>query len=88
MPYYVYLLASQKNGTLYAGVTNDLIRRVYEHRNDLVDGFSKQHGVHRLVRIGRVRRGRNPERETDQVLETRVEGAVDPESESGMARLV
>jgi putative endonuclease len=49
LSYYVYLLASQKNGTLYAGVTNDLVRRVHEHRSDLVDGFSRQHGVHRLV---------------------------------------
>jgi len=49
MPYFVYLMASQKNGTLYAGVTNDLIRRVYEHKNNLADGFTKQHGVHTLV---------------------------------------
>jgi putative endonuclease len=37
------------NGTLYVGVTNDLVRRVYEHRSDAVDGFTKKHGVHRLV---------------------------------------
>jgi len=43
------MLASQRNGTLYTGVTNDLGRRVYEHRNDLVDGFTKTYGVHRLV---------------------------------------
>jgi putative endonuclease len=49
MSYYVYLLASQKNGTLYAGVTNDLVRRVHEHRNGLVEGFTKRYGVHRLV---------------------------------------
>ena len=47
--YYVYLLASKKNGTLYVGVTNDLIRRVYEHKNDLVEGFTKQYQVHDLV---------------------------------------
>ena len=47
--YYVYILASKRNGTLYIGVTNDLVRRVYEHKHDLVDGFTKRYGVHRLV---------------------------------------
>jgi len=47
--YYVYILASRRNGTLYIGVTNDLIKRVYEHRNDLVEGFTKGYQVHRLV---------------------------------------
>lgn len=47
--YYVYILASKRNGTLYIGVTDDLIRRIYEHRNDLVAGFTKKYGVHYLV---------------------------------------
>ena len=47
--YYVYILASKRNGPLYVGVTNDLIRRVYEHRNDFVQGFTHKYGVHRLV---------------------------------------
>jgi len=47
--YYVYIMASKKNGTLYIGVTSDLLRRAYEHRNDLINGFSKKYGVHRLV---------------------------------------
>jgi putative endonuclease len=47
--YYVYILASQRNGTLYIGVTNDLKRRIYEHREGLVDGFTKQYGVKDLV---------------------------------------
>jgi putative endonuclease len=47
--YYVYILASQPNGTLYIGVTNNLVRRVYEHREGLADGFTKRHGVKKLV---------------------------------------
>jgi putative endonuclease len=49
MQAYVYLLASQKNGTLYTGVTSDLIKRVWQHKNDVVDGFSKKYKVHFLV---------------------------------------
>jgi putative endonuclease len=47
--YYVYILASKRNGTLYTGVTNDLPRRVSQHRNDEIDGFTKRYRVHRLV---------------------------------------
>jgi putative endonuclease len=47
--YFVYVLASRKNGTLYIGVTDNLIRRVYEHKNNLVEGFTKDHKVHLLV---------------------------------------
>jgi putative endonuclease len=47
--YYVYILASKRNGTLYTGVTNDLIRRVTEHRSGLVEGFTKKYAVHKLV---------------------------------------
>ncbi|MBF0283245.1 MAG: GIY-YIG nuclease family protein [Magnetococcales bacterium] len=45
----VYILASQSNGTLYVGVTSDLVRRISEHREDIIDGFTKRHKVHRLV---------------------------------------
>ena len=45
----VYILASQRNGTLYVGVTSDLLKRVWEHKNDLVDGFSRRYGVQMLV---------------------------------------
>lgn len=46
---YVYILASKRNGTLYIGVTSDLKGRVWEHKNDLVEGFTKRYGVHMLV---------------------------------------
>jgi putative endonuclease len=49
MAYYVYLLASKKHGTLYLGVTNDIVRRVYEHRTKAVQGFTKRYGVDKLV---------------------------------------
>ena len=45
----VYILASDRNGTLYVGVTSDLTKRVWEHKNDLVPGFTKRYGVHDLV---------------------------------------
>ena len=45
----VYILASKPNGTLYIGVTSDLVKRAWEHKNDSVDGFTKRYGVHRLV---------------------------------------
>jgi len=47
--YYVYIMASRPKGTLYVGVTNDLVRRAYEHRNGLVEGFTERYGVKRLV---------------------------------------
>ena len=47
--YYVYILANKTNTTVYIGVTNDLLRRLQEHRNDLVDGFTKRYHVNKLV---------------------------------------
>lgn len=47
--YYIYILASAKNGTLYIGMTNDLQRRIQEHANGLISGFTKRYGVKRLV---------------------------------------
>ena len=46
--YYVYITAS-KTGTLYIGVTNNLVRRIYEHKNNLADGFSKKYSCHKLI---------------------------------------
>ncbi|WP_334188642.1 GIY-YIG nuclease family protein [Noviherbaspirillum sp.] len=49
MQYYVYILASQRNGTLYTGVTRDLVRRTWEHKEDAVSGFTSKYGVHLLA---------------------------------------
>lgn len=45
----VYILASKRNGTLYIGVTSNLIKRIWEHKNNLVEGFTEQYNVHNLV---------------------------------------
>ena len=47
--YYVYILCSKRNGTLYTGVTSDIVKRIYEHKNGLVEGFTKKYNVHHLV---------------------------------------
>jgi putative endonuclease len=47
--FYVYILASKQNGTLYIGVTSDLLKRVWEHKNKLVEGFTAKYGIDKLV---------------------------------------
>ncbi len=47
--YYVYLLTNWNNKVMYVGITNDLVRRLYEHKNKLVSGFTKKYNVHKLV---------------------------------------
>ncbi len=47
--YYVYILSSKRNGTLYTGVTSDIVKRVYEHKNGLVKGFTKKYNVDTLI---------------------------------------
>ncbi|MCX5877650.1 MAG: GIY-YIG nuclease family protein [Deltaproteobacteria bacterium] len=47
--FYVYILASKRNGTLYVGVTSDLVKRVWEHKNNLVKGFTEKYGVDKLA---------------------------------------
>ena len=49
MTYYIYILASKRNGTLYIGVSNNLERRIYEHKNHLIKGFTEKYNVHMLV---------------------------------------
>ncbi len=47
--FYVYILCSKRNGTLYTGITSNLIKRTYEHKNNLVEGFTQKYNIHRLV---------------------------------------
>ena len=48
-PYYVYIMTNKNNTVLYTGVTNDLIRRVYEHKQKLIDGFTRKYNITKLV---------------------------------------
>ena len=45
----MYIIASKRNGTLYIGVTSDLVKRIYQHKHDMIDGFTRKYGVKRLV---------------------------------------
>ncbi len=47
--YFIYILASKQNGTLYVGITNDIVRRVFQHKNNEVEGFTAKYQAHRLV---------------------------------------
>ncbi len=47
--YYVYILASQKNGTLYVGITSDLVKRIWQHKNEVVEGYTQKYAVKNLV---------------------------------------
>ena len=47
--YYVYILTNARNSTLYTGITNNLIRRVYEHKNNQIEGFTKKYRINKLV---------------------------------------
>ena len=46
---YVYIMANKRYGTIYVGVTSDIVRRVWEHKNDVLPGFTRQYGLHALV---------------------------------------
>ncbi len=73
--FYVYLLASKPYGTLYTGVTSDLVKRVWEHKCKAVPGFAARYGVDNLVwfEMHEFGRGRDPARKADQGMETRLE---------------
>ncbi len=49
--YYVYILTNSTNSTLYIGVTNDIVRRIYEHKHELLDGFTKKYKLHKLIYV-------------------------------------
>lgn len=83
--YFVYLLASKRNGTLYIGVTNDLARRVGEHKEKMVPGFTRQYGVEILVWY-EVHNDINQviAREADQRLESHLENPANRKDKPGM----
>ena len=86
--FYVYTMTNRMYGTLYVGVTNDLGRRVWEHREGLVDGFTKKYGLKLLVYYERFRshRRRYPSRETAEALESRVEDCARRKAELELGR--
>jgi predicted GIY-YIG superfamily endonuclease len=89
MAFYVYQLASKKHGTLYLGVTNDLVRRVYEHRNKAVSGFTTRYGVDKLVWFEVYDDALTAiAREGTQEVAARLEDSVDRRTESGVGRSV
>ena len=49
--YYVYIITNKSNSTLYTGLTNDITRRMYEHKSEMIDGFSKKYHLHKLIYI-------------------------------------
>ncbi|MDX2451820.1 GIY-YIG nuclease family protein [Desulfosarcina sp.] len=77
--YYVYILASKRNGTLYTGITSDLIKRTWQHKNGLVDGFSKRYGIKifSLFRSTQQCRRSHPEGKAHQKMEPRMEDQTD-----------
>jgi putative endonuclease len=90
MSYYVYIIASRKDGAIYLGVTNDIIRRVYEHRTKAVPGFASRYNITRLVWFENPRRPdlRDIARERTQKVEAELEGAVSRGAESALGRFV
>ena len=84
----VYLLASGYNGTLYVGVTSNLMARIHQHREGTLPGFTRDHGARRLVWFEAAPDdgGGHPAREAHQEVEPRVEDQADCRGQPGMAR--
>ena len=79
----VYILSNKKNGTLYIGVTSNLQKRVWEHKNNMVEGFTERYGIHRLVYYElREHDVSHTKRETDEEMELGVEARTDRDEES------
>ena len=86
----VYMLASKRNGTLYIGMTSNLQKRAWEHKNNLIEGFTKRYGVHRLVYCELHPRhdvGDNT-READEKMEPGLESGTHRATESGVERFM
>ena len=84
MSFFVYILASQRNGTLYIGSTDDLARRVWEHKEKVQPGFTDAYGVTRLVvRGSRYARDRVSARTPDEEMEPALEGRADRKMNPG-----
>jgi putative endonuclease len=79
----VYILAGKRNGTLYVGVTSDLKKRAWEHKNDQVDGFAKKYDVHDLVYYELHEKVSDNTREADKEMEPGLEAGIDREGELG-----
>jgi hypothetical protein len=86
--FYVYILASKKRGTLYIGVTNDIARRVYEHRTGTASGFTRRYGVFRLVYFEDLsdRDRGDPAGDGSETMEAAVEDRADRERQSRVVR--
>jgi predicted GIY-YIG superfamily endonuclease len=79
MSYYVYIIASRKDGAIYVGVTNDIVRRIYEHRIKAVPGFASKYNITQLVWFENLPRSdlRHFPRERAEEVEAELEGRVD-----------
>ena len=87
--YYVYILASGRNGTLYVGVTNDIARRIAEHRAGVADGFTKKYRVGTLVHVERYAEIQEAKaRERDKEMASRVETGADRKDQSELDRSI
>jgi len=82
MAFFVYMLASRRNGTLYIGMTDDLAKRVWQHREGVAAGFTKQYGVKTLIRAAWNARVGLHKRTPDQEMESCVEVGDDWKDES------
>lgn len=81
---YIYILFNKKNGTLYVGVTSDLIKRIYEHKNKIIDGFTKKYAIDKLgyYEIYEDIESCNTEGKTNKIRISKKENRIDRNNES------